>query len=370
MALFRHTLELGARAMDRPRPALFCGFNGLVFEKFEEGLAWRLGYDVIALNGPRDRRAFEEFVRGSPFAAQPHVVTGLHRRPSAPARSTKGDAAGRKLFVFAEQVVAPRLDAEREALVSTLLRLANNSPNWDVILKARVRREGQTFHFQTGHIADVVDAIGPTPPNFSVSYAPLDDLLARADLFATMSSTALFDALDHGVPSLVAADFGVRNADGLHVFFASGLMASLAELGSLDDAPPLAADPDWLEWVGYAGDASPDTLVDWLEAFDPSRPPPPAFVPARKALQASANSRTYREIAEAAWRDAENALETSDQRRTARALLPRLGAALSAATVLLPEGWGDDAGAALARKVKMYRLYKRLRAKLGRPMPD
>ncbi|MET0314544.1 MAG: DUF6716 putative glycosyltransferase, partial [Hansschlegelia sp.] len=83
MALFRHAFELAGRVLGGPRAALFCGFNGLVFEKFEEGAAWRLGYDFICLNGPRDRELFESFVARSAFEAQPVVVTGLRRKTDA-----------------------------------------------------------------------------------------------------------------------------------------------------------------------------------------------------------------------------------------------------------------------------------------------
>lgn len=368
IALFRQALALAARATGRRRPALFCGFNGLVFEKFEEGLAWRLGYDVISLNGPRDRDAFEDFLHASAFAEQPCVITGLTRRADIPPRSPK-PAGARKTFVFAEQVVVPRLESEREALVATLARLAQASPGWDVVLKARVRRGEQTFHFQRGHVADLVDALRPRPRNLAVSHEPLDGLLARADLFATVSSTALFDAFDHGVPSLVASDFGLRNADGAHVFFSSGLLTNLRDLRSLDDAPALRPDPRWLDRTGYGPDHAPDALVDWLEAFDPSRAFPPAHVSAAEALRAAANSNTFRRKAEAAWREVEEALARDDA-AAAHAALPRLGEALAAATVWLEEGWGDDALAAVARRLNVYRLYKRLSARLGRPLPD
>ena len=35
----------------RERPLLFCGFNGVVLEKFMEGMSWRLGYDLVCLSG-------------------------------------------------------------------------------------------------------------------------------------------------------------------------------------------------------------------------------------------------------------------------------------------------------------------------------
>ncbi|RXF75413.1 DUF6716 putative glycosyltransferase [Hansschlegelia zhihuaiae] len=420
LALFRHTLEIAARAKRLPRPALFCGFNGLVFEKFEEGVAWRLGYDVIGLNGPRDQDAFVDFVHATDFEQQPSVIVGLRRKTDAPPRplkipqsvvpeadedrandaadadadagedqetdgasnvarsedvasgaiaetvdeapppdsddvssdedrssetrssdraigddekdrseddeepdgderdpdsengegesengeaSTNGEDAAnglsavpaaarppKKLFVFAEQVVVPRTLKEREALVATLARLAKASPGWDIALKARVRPEEQTFHSQPNHISKLINAVRSKPRNLFVTYKPLDELLERADLFATISSTALFDAFDYGVPSLVATDFGLRNADGAHVFFASGLLVRLCDLESLDDAPIHGPDERWVRRMGYGEPYSPAALIDWLEAFDPAQPMPPSFVSFEAAAGVAAGS--------------------------------------------------------------------------------
>ena len=64
----------------RERPLLFCGFNGVVLEKFMEGMSWRLGYDLVCLSGPRDCEALDRMLEGSPFAGQRTVLTGLHRQ--------------------------------------------------------------------------------------------------------------------------------------------------------------------------------------------------------------------------------------------------------------------------------------------------
>lgn len=351
LALFRHTLELSARIKMRPRPALFCGFNGLVFEKFEEGLAWRLGYDVIGLNGPRDRDAFVDFLHATEFSRQPSVIVGLRRKTDTPPRplkipapesepdapplfeekaaetapveaaeapsmqETPSDAPEttaepapvdlvetaapplqptaekqRKLFVFAEQVVVPKSLRERQNLVATLARLAQASPDWDVVIKARVKPDEKTFHQQPNHISTLVKEVRKRPRNLKVLYEPLDELLDRADLFATVSSTALFDAFDYGVPSMVATDFGLRNADGAHVFFASGLLVRLSDLPSLDEAPIRAPDERWMRRMGYGAPFSPGALVDWLEAFDPSRPMPQPFVSFVSAAHVATNN--------------------------------------------------------------------------------
>lgn len=373
LALFRHLIEFSAQVKARPRPALFCGFNGLVFEKFEEGLAWRLGYDVIGLNGPRDRDAFEDFVHATAFERQPAVVVGLKRRidvASPPAAARTGEA--RKLFVFAEQVVVPRELEDRRRLVGVLADLARKSPNWDVVLKGRVRPDERTFHLQPTHISALVKNVRPRPENFSVSYEPLDGLLARADLFATISSTAAFDAFDSGVPCLISADFGLRNADGSHVFFASGLLTRLGDLRSLDDAPVRRPDDRWLERVGYADDFSPAALVERLEAFDPSQPLPAAFAPYNAALASALGDRAAAQPFIDLWDEIRTAVHAAGQddgpdaaaRRRAALdeLAARLGQAMRPGVLVRgPIVW-------LARRIRMYWLYKRIRARIGFPL--
>ena len=60
---FRLALSLLSRS---DRPLLFCGFNGVVLEKFLEGMSWRLGYDLICLNGPRDQDALRQMLNVLP----------------------------------------------------------------------------------------------------------------------------------------------------------------------------------------------------------------------------------------------------------------------------------------------------------------
>ena len=80
IAQFKSTLELMPNL--KPRPLLFCGFNGVVLEKFIEGVTWRLGYDVICLSGPRDLEALRRITVKTPFEAQKTALTGLCRNNS------------------------------------------------------------------------------------------------------------------------------------------------------------------------------------------------------------------------------------------------------------------------------------------------
>ena len=85
IAQFRAALDLIPASH---RPLMFCGFNGVVLEKFIEGIYWRLGYDLICLSGPRDLEALRRVTAYTPFEAG-----GCPDGPSTP--STRASAGAR-----------------------------------------------------------------------------------------------------------------------------------------------------------------------------------------------------------------------------------------------------------------------------------
>ncbi|MEB3320588.1 MAG: DUF6716 putative glycosyltransferase [Cyanobium sp.] len=262
LAEFRSTYRLSRQRLQRPLRPLFCGFNGVVLERFEEAIAWRLGYDLICLNGPRDQARLDLLLRHTPFAAQRSVLTGLAR--NRPALATGGERE--RILVFAEQVVMPAAQAERRRLVQLLARLARRSPDWQVLIKPRVAPHETTFHAVDTHISQTLrEALGSPPANLQLSYEPLPQLLQRSRLLATVSSTALFDALDLGCRPLVVADFGLRQDLGTPFFAGSGLLRCLAQSDDLDALDQGGApDPAWLHWVGYHPEFSAANLLTEL----------------------------------------------------------------------------------------------------------
>ena len=259
LADFRSTYHLSRQSLRRAVRPLFCGFNGVVLERFEEAIAWRLGYDLICLNGPRDQARLELLLRHTPFSGQRSVLTGLGRNRPVPA----SDQRLRRL-VFAEQVVMPATALERRRLVRILARLARRSPEWELVIKPRVAPHETTFHTVDTHISHTLaETLGSPPANLQLNYAPLAELLPESRLLATVSSTALFDALDLGCKAVVMDDFGLRQDLGTPFFAGSGLLRSLATAGDLDSLEQGAtADPEWLHWVGYHRDFSPANLLE------------------------------------------------------------------------------------------------------------
>jgi len=266
---FRERLNL---VPTRKRPLLFCGFNGVVLEKFAEGISWRLGYDLICLSGPRDREALDQIVAGTPFQRQATVLTGLQRNASAEAGGLAQEERRRQL-VFTEQVVMPRSNQERAVMVRILADLARRSPNWDVLIKPRIAPGEATFHEVTQHISQtLLESIGQPPGNLRLEYRPLPELLSQARLMATVSSTAFFDALDFGCRPLAMADFGLNPAHGSHVFAGSGVwqkLDSVPDLDALDEELPLP-NQQWLAWMGYGQTWKPEELILALQNLQKS----------------------------------------------------------------------------------------------------
>ena len=266
---FRESLSL---VPTRKRPLLFCGFNGVVLEKFAEGISWRLGYDLICLSGPRDREALDQIVAGTPFQHQATVLTGLQRNAAADAGGLAQQQRRRQL-VFAEQVVMPRSSQERAEMVRILADLARRSPDWDVLIKPRIAPGEATFHEVTQHISHtLLESIGQPPANLRLDYRPLPELLRQARLMATVSSTAFFDALDFGCRPLAMADFGLNPAHGSHVFAGSGVWRKLDSVADLDalDAELPRPDQQWLAWMGYGQTWKPEELILALQNLQKS----------------------------------------------------------------------------------------------------
>ena len=140
LAEFRSSYHNSCEQHQRRALPLFCGFNGLVLERFEEALAWRLGYDLICLNGPRDQERMEQVLRHTPFTTQRTVLTGLSRqgRGAAKGQQIVQQQSKQRQLVFAEQVVMPSKPDERRLVVQLLARLAQRSPHWQVTIKPRV----------------------------------------------------------------------------------------------------------------------------------------------------------------------------------------------------------------------------------------
>lgn len=253
------------------RPLLFTGYNGVVLVKFEEGVSWRTGYDLIAFNSPEDRDKALAFGShcANPFTV-PMPIVGINRKRETADWVPDGNPAwaSAKRLVFAEQVLFPAGGHEKFYLYSHLLRLALENPEWEIIVKPRTLPGEKTFHRQREHVSEFLAKKFVLPSNMRVCYDPLDDLVRGATALLSISSTAFFDAVGLGVPAFTLSDFGISNTYGTQFFHGSGCTICLADLATLD-AELFRRRPseDWLEFKGFGSVFSPANIVTDLEGL-------------------------------------------------------------------------------------------------------
>jgi len=332
IAQFRAALHL---LPNSHRPLMFCGFNGVVLEKFIEGIYWRLGSDLICLNGPRDREALQLITAATPFEGQAVALTGLKRNQRENPLSTEERP---KLMLFTEQVVMPSALSDRVRMVRILAGLAERSPNWQVVIKPRISPGETTFHKVNNHISQTLEqALIKIPANLNLDYRPLPELLQQARLMATVSSTSFFDALDFGCRPLIMADFGIQRKNGSHTFAGSGVWTVLDTIENLDQLEISLPEPskDWLEWMGYGDASTPTNLIAELERLKEDRPEPAAAAQKGYVSSGSINFMQLRRMAEKAiaegqYVEATNLLKIAKQLRpTHRNVYRRLQAVQS-----------------------------------------
>ncbi|WP_308013752.1 DUF6716 putative glycosyltransferase [Streptantibioticus parmotrematis] len=262
----------------RPRPVTVTGYVGVVYEKLADGLLLRHGADVVIANSPQDARRFRDVYEGVGADASCVTEAALPFLDGAPYRGP--DAARRFTVVFAAQPSVPASREERTYLLRRAARHAERHPDRDVLVKLRSKPGEHTTHveeFPLQRLAARLDP--PLPPGVRLVYGRMGEVLDRADLLVTVSSTAALEAMHRGMPTAVLTDFGVREALGNHHFTGSGCLASWDEL---DDGLLPRADADWLRANGVGAD-DPFRLVrervEDLAAAGQLPPPRPYYTP-------------------------------------------------------------------------------------------
>lgn len=213
--------ELSARGPQRP--VLVSGLPGISVPAKWKGIAHRAQADLFVLHSKRELREYRE------LAAEhgTDVEFALATLPFARVRHAVGEGLADSI-VFATQAIVPLAVADRQRLAQILVTVAEANPGLRVVLKVRaIAGEAQT-HTEEHPLEDLLPT--HTPPNLVVEAGAMLAHLKRAVGFASVSSTAVMEAISAGVPSLLIDDFGVDRDLINEVFVGSGLLAPSSEL--------------------------------------------------------------------------------------------------------------------------------------------
>ncbi|KQV25506.1 DUF6716 putative glycosyltransferase [Yonghaparkia sp. Root332] len=238
----------------RDRPVLVTGLPGVGIPATRKALYYRAQADVMLVHSRRERRAFADRAEALGWSHR----FALSSLPFLEGRPPAGDD-----IVLAAQALVPATLEERRWLVRQLDATARRHPHRRVVLKVRAATGEQQTHAERWPLADLLAELPARAPNLVVRGGSMSQTLDTAGALATVSSTAILEAVARGIPALALDDFGVDDALINTVFRDSGL------LGSVDDliegrfrmpAPAWAAD----NYLHAEADADAATAVDAL----------------------------------------------------------------------------------------------------------
>lgn len=218
------------------RPVLVTGLPGVAIPATRKALYYRAQADLVLVHSERERRA---------FAARARSLGWSHRFALSTLPFLERHASAGDDIVFAAQAIVPAELEQRRWLVRQLDALARRHPGRRVVLKVRATTGEQQTHAERWPLADLLAELPERAPNLVVRGGSMLQTLDTAGALATVSSTALIEAVARGIPALALDDFGVDESLINTVFRDSGLLGSvddLLDVGFRMPAPGWAAD--------------------------------------------------------------------------------------------------------------------------------
>jgi hypothetical protein len=213
--------ELSARG--ERRPVLVSGLPGISVPAKWRGIAHRAQADLFVLHSKREVADYQQLAaeRGA------DVTFTLATLPFAQHR-TESSPALRDSIIFATQAIVPRALGDRQRLARILVAVAEANPDLRVVLKVRALAGEPQTHVEEHPLESLLPP--DVPSNLVVEAGPMSGHLDRAVGFASVSSTAVMEAIAAQVPSLLLHDFGVDRELINEVFIGSGLLGGSEEL--------------------------------------------------------------------------------------------------------------------------------------------
>jgi hypothetical protein len=238
------------------RPVVVSGLAGISIPVLTPGLRYRRCADVFVLQSRRELREFAAVDDRHRFELTTIPYLDVRDGP---------DEVSRDRIVFAAQAMVPASRRDRLWMLDRLVETARAHPHLMVVIKVRaLGDEPQTHVEQFPYeelLAELAGSGTPVPPNLVVESGAMSWHLRRAVGFATISSTALLEAVAQGVPCLAIDDFGVGERQINTVLVGSGLLGSTDRLVAGTFRHPA---PEWLD-DNYLHDPADNTWVAAVE---------------------------------------------------------------------------------------------------------
>ncbi|MFC5679315.1 DUF6716 putative glycosyltransferase [Aeromicrobium endophyticum] len=238
------------------RPVVVSGLAGISIPVLTPGLRYRRCADVFVLQSRRELREFAAVDRRHRFELTTIPYLDVDHRASEVSRDR---------IVFAAQAMVPASRRDRLWMLQRLVETAEAHPHLTVVVKVRARGGEPQTHVEELPYEDLLAELAGSgrslPPNLVVEGGAMSLHLRRAVGLATISSTALLEAVAHGVPCLAIDDFGVGERQINTVLVGSGLLGSTDRLVAGAFRHPA---PEWLD-DNYLHDPAANTWVAAVE---------------------------------------------------------------------------------------------------------
>lgn len=230
-----------AKAAGDARPLVATIYPGIIFRHHIDGFSARMPADLVILNSRKDQRLYRDLANtlGRPdnsFDLGP--VTAIGKRGNEP-------LALRNQVVFFDQPSVPRTPDEKAYLFGELLKLADRFPDHEFCVKLRINPKEQTLHKGGQGALRIFEECNRRANGMRLKLVegPPREVIGRAKLCLSVSSTALVEALACGCPAVAITDFGIDDEYGGSYFIGSGIASPLAGLNP--DYPP-SVSSDWV----------------------------------------------------------------------------------------------------------------------------
>ncbi len=213
------------------RPVIISGMNGLTDCEDMHALLCRIGADIICINSKRNFDVFRERLQYFGIANENLLMFGYARIYKNDTKMVSNIQDG-QVMLFIGQANMPSQKKQYKYLMNKIREYASKHPKNTIIIKNRdiTHKDHMNAYFKREEIFQLWRwkyRFQKKPNNLIVSNESIEDLLDRADVCLGFYSTALLEAINLGIPTLIINDFGIGRNIGNHDFIESGLLASL-----------------------------------------------------------------------------------------------------------------------------------------------